>query len=79
MERQTVSGWWTSEGSDCACVNQVWNWVKGEGWSWERERVDLVYWSACGLLGVLDGATVVEVSWGVRRWWGRGCTDEFGA
>ena len=27
-------------------MNQVWNWVKGEGSSWERERVPLVYWSA---------------------------------
>ena len=82
MERQTVSGWWTAEA--CAWVNQVWNWVKGEGSSWERERVPLVYWSAraeevwgpAGATGGGDG----EVSLGCEkeRWEELGLrTDEF--
>jgi len=39
-------------------VNQVWNWVKGEGSSWERSREPFVYWSACLLEGSEVGATV---------------------
>lgn len=45
VERQTVSGWGTWP-LVRACVNQVWNCVKGLGWSWERSRRPLVYWSA---------------------------------
>ena len=41
-------------------MNQVWNWVRGEGASWARERVPLVYWSAraeevCGPAGATVG------------------------
>lgn len=39
-------------------MNQVWNWVKGEGLSWERSREPFVYWSACLVEGSEVGATV---------------------
>ena len=68
MDRQAVSGWWTW-GVDWACVNQVWNWIRGEGESWERERVPLVYWSARYVVGLADvdgdvGLGFVGETWG---------------
>lgn len=57
VERQSVSGWWTPE--VCAVVNQLWNWVKGEGESWVRVREDLVYCSAWAWVLLFAGATVV--------------------
>lgn len=63
MEKQTVSGWWTPE--ERAWVNQVWNWVKGEGSSWGREREPLVYWSARGVEFVPAGATTHDPK---RQW-----------
>jgi hypothetical protein len=55
VERQTVSGWCTPF---CwARVNQLWNWVKGEESSWERERAALVYWSAWEFVLSFAGAT----------------------
>ena len=60
MDRQTVSGWYTPE--DCARVNQVWNWVNGEGDNWERSRVPLRYWSAWGVDFWPAGATARMVS-----------------
>lgn len=55
MERQTVSGWCTR--LCCALVNQVWNWVRGEGESCERERVERVYWVAWAEVREPAGAT----------------------
>ena len=55
MERQTVSGWCTCE--VCARVNQVWNWVRGEGERSVRERVERVYWSAWAEVRAPAGAT----------------------
>ncbi len=60
MEKQTVSGWCTPEVR--ACVNQVWNCVKGDGCNWWRERLFLVYWSAWKVVLVPAGATV---AWGM--------------
>lgn len=75
MERQTVSGWWTR--ADWAWVNQVWNWVKGEGSSWERSREPFVYWSACLVVGSEVGATV-EGEGLVEWWWATaGCRVPF--
>jgi len=74
VERQTVSGWCTWE--VVAAVNQVWNWVRGEGDREERSRVPLRYWEGPRP----PGATVQEVSLpgGGAEWWGEGgCTDEF--
>lgn len=45
---QTVSGWWTRP-SFWAWVNQVWNWVKGEGESWCLSRVPLCIGLLVGL------------------------------
>ena len=54
-------------------MNQVWNWVKGEGKRSERERVDFVYWSAWGVVFWPAGATVWwVVSWEVERGGGNG-------
>lgn len=56
VERQTVSGWCTPWA--WACVNQVWNWVKGdEGSSCERSSAPFVYWSAWEFVWSLAGAT----------------------
>lgn len=47
-------------------MNQLWNWVKGEGESWERERAPRVYWSAWAEVRAPAGATAKGgvVSWG---------------
>jgi hypothetical protein len=60
VERHTASGWWTEW--VCACVNQVWNCVKGLGSSWVRLRESCVYWSAWELVLSFAGATVRAVS-----------------
>lgn len=65
VERQTVSGWCTPE--DWALRNQAWNWVKGEGESWDRSRVPFLYWSAWAESFWPAGATVLgrRVSFGL--------------
>lgn len=59
VERQTVSGWWTSLA--WACVNHVWNCVKGFGSSWFLSSEPLVYCSAWQFVLSFAGATAYQV------------------
>lgn len=60
-------------------MNQVWNWVRGEGEREVRWRVPLRYWEGARPPGATGGG---EVSWWGAVRWGRGregeggCTDE---